>query len=115
MGSLLGPESPSVSALIDPTFAPTTHPASRVMVDIVLTFGNVLLPEKLGFLYIMHSTMRVSLRPTRPSHLPVPELISVQWMIAPDEENFERLPTWLKPTVSQVMFPHAAWIDNIPW
>ena len=40
---------------------------------------------------------------------------SVQWQIGPSQETFDILPVWLRPTVLQVMAPHAAWIDNIPW
>lgn len=61
IASVVGPPSPSISGLLNPEVT-TRHPGSRVMVDVVATFKDVNIQEKLGFLYIMHATMRVSRR-----------------------------------------------------
>ncbi|RDW76950.1 hypothetical protein BP6252_05003 [Coleophoma cylindrospora] len=92
---LLEPRLPSISGLIDPALKSTLRPTSRVMVDVVSTFTDTNLKEQLGFLYIMYSTMR--------------------WQVSPSLETFNEMPSWLHPTVMQVMVPHPAWIDNIPW
>jgi hypothetical protein len=57
--SVVGPPQPAISGLLNLDQI-TRHPISRVMVDIVATFNDVNIQEKLGFLYLMHSTMRVS-------------------------------------------------------
>ncbi|KFZ03729.1 hypothetical protein V502_10712 [Pseudogymnoascus sp. VKM F-4520 (FW-2644)] len=92
---LVGPLKPSITGLVNPSFKSSAHAAIRVMADVVSTFKDTKLQEQLGFFYIMYSTMR--------------------WQIAPTDETFESLPLWLRPTVFQVVVPHAAWIDNIPW
>jgi len=93
--SVLGPKELSVIGIISPTLTQTLHPVSRVMAEIFSTFPNVAVTEKIGFMYKMHRTLR--------------------WQIAPTEENYLELPTWLRPTATQLTVPHAAWIDNIPW
>ncbi|KFY74655.1 hypothetical protein V499_05318 [Pseudogymnoascus sp. VKM F-103] len=92
---LVGPLNPSITGLVNPSFKGSAHAAIRVMADVVSTFKDTKLQEQLGFFYIMYSTMR--------------------WQIAPTDETFESLPLWLRPTIFQVIVPHAAWIDNIPW
>ena len=57
--TVVGPPTPAISGLLNPDQI-TRHPTSRVMVDVVATFKDVNIQEKLGFLYIMHATMRVS-------------------------------------------------------
>ncbi|PVH77653.1 hypothetical protein DL98DRAFT_423430 [Cadophora sp. DSE1049] len=95
ISTLIGPPNPSISGLINPKLKNNAHATSRVMVDVVSTFKDTNLREQLGFLYIMYATLR--------------------WQIGPSQETFDNLPVWLRPTVLQVMAPHAAWIDNIPW
>lgn len=41
--------------------------------------------------------------------------MSCQWMINPTKQTYAAMPAWLRPTVTQITTPHAAWIDNIPW
>ncbi|KAL5329682.1 hypothetical protein ACEPPN_003197 [Leptodophora sp. 'Broadleaf-Isolate-01'] len=55
---LVGPLSPSISGLLNPKRKANAHAASRVMVDVALTFKDTNLREQLGFLYIMYATMR---------------------------------------------------------
>jgi hypothetical protein len=58
--TLLGPEQPSVAAMLNPELAPTAHPLSRVMAEVLSTFEGVRLQELVSFMYLMHRTMRVS-------------------------------------------------------
>ncbi|KAJ5698172.1 hypothetical protein N7462_000177 [Penicillium macrosclerotiorum] len=37
------------------------------------------------------------------------------WQIWPNNETYAAIPVWLRPTAMQILVPHAAWIDNIPW
>jgi hypothetical protein len=68
--TLCEPRMPAISGLIDSTLKTTLQSTSRVMVDVVSTFKDTALKEQLGFLYIMYSTMRVSLVESR---VPVPQ------------------------------------------
>lgn len=36
-------------------------------------------------------------------------------MVVPEQKSYESMPEWLRPTVTQITVPHAAWIDNVPW
>ena len=56
---LLGPVQPIITAMIHPDRAPSTHPVSRVMSEILSTFGHVRLQERLAFMFLMYNTMRV--------------------------------------------------------
>jgi hypothetical protein len=38
-----------------------------------------------------------------------------RWMITPTQENYERIPEFFTPRPSQLMAPHPAWIDHIPF
>lgn len=58
--TLIGPEQPSVAAMLNPELAPTAHPLSRVMAEVLSTFDGVRLQELISFIYLMHGTMRVS-------------------------------------------------------
>ncbi|CZR53865.1 related to bZIP transcription factor [Phialocephala subalpina] len=94
--SLVGPAYPSVSSLLNPSRAATSHPLSKVFTDILATFPDLsTLPEKIAVLYIMFLIMR--------------------WQISPTPENYDRLPDWITPRPSQLFTPHPAWIDNLPW
>ncbi|PSN68628.1 hypothetical protein BS50DRAFT_489557 [Corynespora cassiicola Philippines] len=93
--SVLGPPKPTVKALLNTTMAATVHPLCAVMSEVLSTFPHVGQPEKLAFFYLMFKTMR--------------------WQICPTDESYSAMPPWLRPTVSQITVPHAAWIDNIPW
>jgi Domain of unknown function (DUF3425) len=91
---LVGPAYPSVSSLLNP--AVESHPLSKVFTDILGTFPDLsTLPEKVAVLYIMFLIMR--------------------WQISPTQENYDRLPDWVTPRPSQLLTPHPAWIDHLPW
>ncbi|KAF4168960.1 hypothetical protein CNMCM6936_000371 [Aspergillus lentulus] len=93
---LVGPPYPSVSSLLNPEKNVHSHPLSKVFVDILRAFPDISsLPEQVAVLYIMFLLMR--------------------WQIYPTPENYERLPEWLTPRPSQLLTPHPAWIDYIPW
>lgn len=91
---IVGPRYPSVSSLLNPLRE--THPLSKVFIDILQTFPNInKLPEKTAVLYAMFLVMR--------------------WQIDPTQDNFERLPEWLRPLPSQLYNSHPAWIDHLAW
>ncbi|KUJ08570.1 uncharacterized protein LY89DRAFT_741924 [Mollisia scopiformis] len=93
---LVGPAYPSVSSLLNPARAATSHPLSKVFTDILATFPDLsTLPEKVAVLYIMFLIMR--------------------WQIAPSQETYDRLPDWATPRPSQLFTPHPAWIDHLPF
>jgi hypothetical protein len=93
---LLGPPYPSVSSLLNPEKSVYSHPISKVFTDILRTFPDISsLPEQVAVLYMMFILMR--------------------WQIYSTQENYERLPDWLTPRPSQLLTPHPAWIDYLPW
>jgi hypothetical protein len=93
---VVGPRYPSVSSLLNPSNSAYSHPLSKVFTDILSTFPDIsTLPERVAVLYIMFLVMR--------------------WQISPTQENFERLPAWMRPTPNQVKYAHPAWIDHLPF
>lgn len=94
--NLVGPPYPSVSSLLNPEKNVYSHPVSKVFTDILRTFPDIYsLPEQVAVLYNMFILMR--------------------WQIYPTQENYDRLPDWLTPRPSQLLTPHPAWIDYLPW
>ncbi|RAH40963.1 bZIP transcription factor [Aspergillus brunneoviolaceus CBS 621.78] len=94
--NLVGPSYPSVSSLLNPEKSVYSHPLSKVFTDILRTFPDIAtLPEQVCVLLLMFLLMR--------------------WQIYPTPENYERLPEWLTPRPSQLLTPHPAWIDYLPW
>ncbi|KAJ5729142.1 uncharacterized protein N7483_003650 [Penicillium malachiteum] len=93
---LVGPPYPSVSSLLNPEKSVNSHPVSKVFTDILCTFPDISsLPEQVAVLYTMFLLMR--------------------WQIYPTQENYDRLPEWLAPGTSQLLQPHPAWMDYLPW
>lgn len=94
--TVAGPPYPNFTALMYPERAIQSHPLSRVFIDILGTFpGLTGLPEKVALFYIMFLYMR--------------------WHIDSNEENYERLPDWMTPRLSQTFVPHSMWQDYVPW
>ncbi|WEW56688.1 hypothetical protein PRK78_002136 [Emydomyces testavorans] len=95
-GHLVGPPYPSVSSLLNPEKSDNSHPLSKVFTDIISKFPDIRdLPEKVAVVYVMFLLMR--------------------WQIYPTQENYDRLPEWITPRASQLVTPHPAWIDYLPW
>ncbi|KAJ5135446.1 uncharacterized protein N7515_004724 [Penicillium bovifimosum] len=93
---LAGPPYPSVSSLLNPEKSVYSHPVSKVFTDILRTFPDIsTLPEQVAVLYVMFLLMR--------------------WQIYPTQENYERLPEWFTPRSTQLLHPHPAWMDYVPW
>ncbi|OQD82131.1 hypothetical protein PENANT_c023G10328 [Penicillium antarcticum] len=93
---LVGPPYPSVSSLLNPDKSVYSHPVSKVFTDILRTFPDIAgLPEQVAVLYTMFLLMR--------------------WQIYPTQENYHRLPEWLTPRPTQLLHPHPAWMDYVPW
>ncbi|PGH17559.1 hypothetical protein AJ80_04737 [Polytolypa hystricis UAMH7299] len=95
-GQVLGPAYPSVKSLLNPDSTEYSHPLSKVFTDILSKFPDIsALPEQIAVLYVMFLFMR--------------------WQIYPTQENYDRLPEWFAPRPSQLVKPHPAWIDYVPW
>ncbi|KAJ5161641.1 hypothetical protein N7492_007033 [Penicillium capsulatum] len=93
---LAGPPYPSVSSLLNPEKSVYSHPLSKVFTDILRTFPDISsLPVQVAVLYTMFLLMR--------------------WQVYPTQENYDRLPEWLTPRPTQLLQPHPAWIDYVPW
>jgi hypothetical protein len=72
------------------------HPLSKVFIDILHTFPNISqLPERVAVLYTMFLLMR--------------------WKIDPSQDNYDRLPEYIRPLPCQLYNPHPAWIDHLPF
>lgn len=59
--TVLGPSRPFVAAIVRPGSQSNHHPICRVIEDVMSTFGQIPAPEKLGIVFKMHATLRVSL------------------------------------------------------
>ena len=93
---VVGPRYPSVSSLLNPAHSAYSHPLSKVFTDILSTFPDIsTLPERVAVLYIMFLIMR--------------------WQIHPTQENYDRLPEWVRPRDAQLYHAHPAWIDHLPF
>ncbi|KAF6839235.1 bZIP transcription factor [Colletotrichum plurivorum] len=93
---VIGPRYPSVLSLLNPTNSKFSHPLSKVFTDILATFPDLsALPQRVAVLYIMFLIMR--------------------WQISPTQENYDRLPDWVRPRPSQLFTEHPAWIDHVPF
>lgn len=95
LSSVVGPEKPTVKALINPGFCGPVHGISKVLSGILSTLFKVRQTEKLALFYVMYKLIR--------------------WQISRMEEDYQAMPLWLRPTITQATLPHAAWIDIIPW
>ncbi|KIW73110.1 hypothetical protein, variant [Phialophora macrospora] len=90
------PSYPSVSSLLNPSSNPMLDPLSQFMTDIISKFPDIAeLPNQVATLFCMFSQMR--------------------WQLHPTQENYERLPEWLRPIPIQLYNSHPAWVDHLPW
>ncbi|KAK2003123.1 BZIP transcription factor [Colletotrichum falcatum] len=93
---IIGPRYPSVLSLLNPANSKFSHPLSKVFTDILATFPDLsALPQRVAVLYVMFLIMR--------------------WQISPTQENYERLPEWVRPRPAQLFTEHPAWIDHVPF
>lgn len=91
---IIGPRYPSIVSLLNPTR--NTHPLTKLFIDILNTFPNInQLPERVGVLYVMFLIMR--------------------WQIEPSQDNYDRLPDFVRPLPSQLYNAHPAWVDHLPF
>jgi len=52
-----------------------------------------------------------------------PELVAVlytiyaivRWQVLPNQKNYERIPSWLRPVPIQLHKAHPVWMDCLPW
>jgi hypothetical protein len=93
---LAGPAYPDFYAFMHPAERHQSHGISKVFADIISTFPDLSAPpEKIATYYGMFLVMR--------------------WHVCPTQDNYERLPMWLRPTSWQILTPHPIWIDHLPW
>lgn len=57
--AVLGPDRPLVQGFVNPENIKAVHPVCQTLTEILLTFTDVALPEKLAFMFIMFRTLRV--------------------------------------------------------
>lgn len=68
---------------------------STIVNDIIRVLTVPTLPEQIAMLYVMSSIIR--------------------WQISPTESNYDSMPEWLRPTLSQLTEPHPGWLDFVVW
>lgn len=94
--TVVGPAYPSISSLLNPKRSAKAHPLSQFFTDIMTTFPDLsTLPEQVAVMFIMFLIMR--------------------WHVEPTQENYDRLPEWVRPTRSQLEIAHPVWADHLPW
>ncbi|KAK4551250.1 hypothetical protein LTR86_011271 [Recurvomyces mirabilis] len=59
------------------------------------SFDSLGFPERLGFIFLITRFLK--------------------WMILPSTENYRRVPSFMRPTDTQVEVPHSMCFDLIPW
>jgi len=62
----------------------------------------------------MMTWMNIVRQPERMA-MTVMGVLFLTWAIVPSEENYQAMPVWMRPTPTQIIMPHPAWIDIIPW
>lgn len=93
---LAGPADPDFSGILRPERIPCIHPVPRLFIDVLSKFpGFARLPERVAAVYLTHCVLR--------------------WQVAPTQENYDRLPEWMKPTPLQLSHRHPCWMTYVPW
>ncbi|RNJ57972.1 hypothetical protein D7B24_005457 [Verticillium nonalfalfae] len=86
---------PKLCSLIEPDRS-TEDDISNVVADIVRSYPEIeTLPKQVAVFWNM--------------------ALLLKWMVLLDQQSWDLMPEWLRPTPSQRETPHAAWIDRIPW
>ncbi|KAM0277421.1 hypothetical protein ACHAQH_005783 [Verticillium albo-atrum] len=86
---------PKLCSLIEPNRR-TQDDISNVVADIVRSYPEIeTLPKQVAVFWNM--------------------ALLLKWMVLLDEQSWDLMPAWLRPTSSQRETHHAAWIDRIPW
>jgi len=67
--AVLGPDQPQVQGFVQPENVRGVHPLCQILTEILLTFRDVALPEKLAFMFVMFRNTRVSTIKTSPYFL----------------------------------------------
>lgn len=57
--AVLGPDQPVVQGFVEPEHIRDGHSLCQILTEILLTFKDVALPEKLAFMFVMFRNMRV--------------------------------------------------------
>ncbi|KAF3349934.1 hypothetical protein VD0002_g10149 [Verticillium dahliae] len=86
---------PKLCSLIEPDRS-TEDDISNVAADMVRSYPEIeTLPKQVAVFWNM--------------------VLLLKWMVLLDQQSWDLMPEWLRPTPSQRETPHAAWIDRIPW
>lgn len=86
---------PNLSFFVDRTQRPVDE-LSTIVGDIVLSYKEIdTLPKQVCVFHTISCLLR--------------------WQLLLDEESWNQLPSFMRPTQRQLTTPHAAWIDRIPW
>lgn len=93
------PAMPSVMSLLNPSHLssmPNIDTLSQTMADVTTRFPHInTIPNRVAVVYTMFVTAR--------------------WFMYPTQENYERMPEWMQPRSTQLLLPHPAWMDYLPW
>lgn len=63
---VLGPPYPLVQGFMDSEKLKGLHPVCQTLTDMLLTFGDIALPEKLAFMFVMFRNLRVCQKKNAP-------------------------------------------------
>ncbi|KAG7146093.1 hypothetical protein HYQ46_005117 [Verticillium longisporum] len=86
---------PKLCSLIEPDRS-AEDDISNVVADIVRSYPEIeTLPKQVAVFWNM--------------------ALLLKWMVLLDQQSWDLMPEWLRPTASQRETPHAAWIERIPW
>ncbi|KAH8660231.1 hypothetical protein BX600DRAFT_467431 [Xylariales sp. PMI_506] len=87
---------PSVESLLNPVlYNPEKPVASTIASHVAKVTKGFSIPEKIAMVYMIS--------------------ILIRWYIRPTEENYDAIPEFLRPTTSQLLIQHPAWIDTVGW
>ncbi|KAF2808511.1 uncharacterized protein BDZ99DRAFT_522054 [Mytilinidion resinicola] len=79
-----------------------------------MTDSQSMTPNVCEWVVSMMSWMNIDRHPERMA-MTLLGVLFLTWAIVPTEENYQAMPAWMRPTPSQIIVPHPAWIDLIPW
>jgi hypothetical protein len=92
---VIGPNQPSMKALISPEDPIQTHTISTTLSNLLLNLAVRGLVERAGYLYLLYQLC--------------------QWQICPSSTTYGNLTDWSSPRTSQLITPHPIWADSILW
>ncbi|KAF2495878.1 hypothetical protein BU16DRAFT_359558 [Lophium mytilinum] len=79
-----------------------------------MTDSHSMTPNVCEWVVSMMSWMNIGRHPERMA-MTLLGVLFLTWAIVPSEKNYQAMPPWMRPTPTQIIVPHPAWIDMIPW